>query len=476
VKMQWYVLVSPALLLASGSLLAAPVSDIERFQQDDGALNLYLRSVQIDVNSRNDLVENTFGGFPDGNKLGAHAIGAILDYNSPYLMNTIGFDASYYAVGKIDSEDNSMGLLQDDEERKGFSKLGQAYAKAKLQYGGVTVHGQIGRGRFESATVKTRDTRVAPDSYSGARAEFDVDSFTMFGFDSKFEFDAVRITGASLRDEKQFSSLESLSGEKINHVTSLGMALDAKLLKIKLGYGVAQNFNENKIFDITLRAPLPGESGMLVNYQYHKSEANGDVWEKDLLAGKSPFEKESNFRNLNVGYKNGAFRAGVSLAKTSADSGQVTPFGTKAVGHSYFDHGRNVIGSNDPWTITGNDFNNDGELTKQIAVEFDMNKTNITSNPLDGITFLVIHKVGEFDATNPIPMLTGGVPVSERVVEKQTEYRAYYRFDEKDYSGVTAGLSYTDYEINKDFVSLVSKQPSNVVSGNELRVYIDYAF
>ena len=62
------------------------------------------------------------------------------------------------------------------------------------------------------------------------------------------------------------------------------------------------------------------------------------------------------------------------------------------------------------------------------------------------------------------------------VTESQAEYRLNYRFEEKDYQGVSVGVIYTRYWIDQDFVALVSAQPNNVVNGKEIRVYVDYAF
>ena len=463
------------ILLASETTIAASISDIERFQKDDGALNLYLRSVQINVKSKNDLIENDFGGFPDGSRLGGHAVGAILDYNSPYLADSVGIDASYYAVGEVAAEDNSMGLLQDEKKRS-FVKLGQAYLKGRYRSDNYTISGQFGRGRFESATVSTRDTRVAPDSYFGGRVALSVTGPAVFGLDTSLKLDGVRITQSSLRNNGGFDFIRSESNQRIKNVTSVGAEFDMKVLKVMYGAGIASEFNKNQVLKISLKAPLPNDGGVILNYQHHKLSGFGDIWEKDFLSGASAYESEANFRNINIGYVNGGFRAGISLAKTRAKSGRTTPFGTEVVGYAYLDHGSNVIGNYDAWTLIGNDFNNDGEVTRQIAFEYDMNKTNLTSNPLDGVVFGIIHKIGKFDATDPMPLFLGGDPAIRNVMERQTEYHIYYRFDEKDYSGISAGMAYTNYNINKDFVALVAAQNSNVVTGDELRIYVDYAF
>ena len=411
-----------------------------------------------------------------GGRYGGQALGLLLDYNSPYLADIIGFDASYYAVGNINSRENSMDLLQDDGSHHSFAKLGQAYIKARYQNDGLSLFGQFGRARFESSTINSTDTRVAPDTYFGGRGEISYTGFSTFGLESKLDFNAVRITKSSLRDVEKFESIHSESGQKIDNVTSISATYDMKALKLNYGLGIAKDFNKNQVVDVSLKLPLPNESGFIVNYQHHKLSANGDIWKQDYLQGQSAYKDEATLRNLNFGYVHAPFRVGLSFTKAKAPSGRKTRFGTDVLGYAYEKKKKNVNGNNDPWTYSGNDFNNDGEFTKQLAFEYDIGKTDIQNDFLRGIKFSVIHKVGTFNATDPTPMLVGSAPVERKVKEKQTEYRVFYRFDEKDYAGLSTGLAFTKYKINHDFVPLISAQSNNVLSGQELRLYIDYAF
>src|SRR3546814_7445588 len=118
----------------------------------------------------------------------------------------------------------------------------------------------------------------------------------------------------------------------------------------------------------------------------------------------------------------------------------------------------------DAWTRSGNDFNNHGERTWQVGAEYDLGGVSLLGASLDGFKVMALYKQGNFDAVNPF----SGQKTD--VWERQNEYRVYYRFDEKEYAGLSVGLIYIDYRIDHDFVALVYAQPNNVDSGSEDRV------
>ncbi|MFK5953085.1 MAG: hypothetical protein QM498_08505, partial [Desulfobacterium sp.] len=225
------------------------------------------------------------------------------------------------------------------------------------------------------------------------------------------------------------------------------------------------------------------EGGIMLDTKLFKYKANGKIWETDLVAGDAAYDDEAKLYNVNLGasYKSsyGKFRFGLSYTKCDTELSTFTSFGTPMLGYAYLDHAENMASRREAWTISGNDFNNEGEQAWQIAVEYRLPSSlgkNITPFPLDDITFMFIYREGFFDALNPLPLLSGGIPIMTDIKERQAEYRAYYRFDEEKYSGVSIGMAFIDYRINEDFVALVSAQPNNVMTGREFRLYIDYAF
>lgn len=203
---------------------------------------------------------------------------------------------------------------------------------------------------------------------------------------------------------------------------------------------------------------------MVLDTQYYEFQKAGRIWERDWEAGEAAYEDDATWLNINLGLLLDKVRLGLSFSETHAklNNGQL--------GYAYFDHGDNVDGRMDAWTRSGNDFNNDGERTWQIGAEYDLSGHSLLGASLDGFKVMTIYKQGEFDATDPFSGRRTDV------TERQNEYRLYYRFDEKEYAGLSVGLIYIDYRIDQDFVVLVSAQPDNVVSGSEARVYLDYAF
>lgn len=451
-------------LVASGSCFSATISYPDRFQHE-GKLNAYLRSVYINTRISNDLIEDRFGGFPDGAELGGTGVGAIVDYNSGYWAGVVGFDASLYGVAMIDSKDNGRDLFDDtDGTNGGFAKVGQSYLKVRYEGDGWNADSQVGRGRFDAGTLVTLDTRIVPGSYQGGRAHLNFTDMGLGPLPGTLGFATAYINRSSPRDREEFEHLLSQTGEEIKDLYTYGVKYDLKAIELGYDHGVSRDFNENTRYGLTLKAPLGKSAGLILDTQYYEFKKGGRIWERDWLAGQAAYEDEATWLNVNLGVLLDKLRLGVSYSKTQAElnNGQL--------GYAYFDHADNVDGRMDAWTRSGNDFNNHGERTWQVGAEYDLSGLSLFGAPLDGFKVMTIYKQGAFDAVDPFNARRTDVK------ERQNEYRLYYRFDEKEYAGLSVGMIYIDYRIDKDFVALVSAQPDNVVSGSEARVYLDYAF
>ncbi|MBL7252115.1 OprD family outer membrane porin [Alcanivorax marinus] len=449
---------------APTQVMAVSINDYDR-TGNDGELNVYMRAVHIDTRIENDLMDDLFGGIPIGERLGGTALGVVTDYESRYWMDSIGFDASLYGVAKIDARPEDRDLFDDTSgDSKSFGKLGQA--NLKFRHGGEhwLAAFQAGRGRFDAGTVVTKDTRAVPGSYQGARGQMRFEGLDIGPLPGVLSLDAAYINRTSPRDREDFEKIVSESGEEITDIKTFGVEYDARLIALKFARGVARDFNRNTSYGLTLRASIGEDGGVLLETQYYDFQKEGELWDHDWASGDAAYDDDANWLNVNLGVEIARWGLGLSYSKSEAE------LSNGMLGYAYFDHGDNADGLMDAWTRSGNDFNNDGEEAWQIGVQYDFSGHSLGRIPLDGVNAMAIFKRGEFDATNP---LSG---VSSEVEEKQLEYRLNYRFDEPEHEGVSVGLIYTRYWINEDFVALVSAQPDNVLNGEELRVYVDYAF
>ena len=458
------VVLATAMFGAQLPAVASTIHDYDR-TNNSGKFNVYLRTVHIDTRIENELIENNFGGFPFGDRLGGTALGLVADYNSGYWQDSIGFDASFYGVAKIDARPEDRELFDDTSgTSKGFAKLGQANLKFRRGGENWTAVLQTGRGRFDAGTVSTLDTRAVPGSLQGARAQFAIEGLDIGPLPGVLNIDGAYFNRVSPRDREDFEKILSNSGEQIDDIKTFGIGYDAKLFALRYARGVAADFNKNTSYGVTLRAPIGKRGGAIFESLYYDMRSDGDVWQRDWAVGDAGFDDKATWLNLNLGLQVDSWSLGLSYSKTKAEltNGQL--------GYAYFDHGDNVDGRMDAWTRSGNDFNNDGEETWQIAGKYDFKNASLGGLSLDGFNVMALFKRGEFDATNPFTR------TSTSIQESQAEYRLNYRFEEKDYQGLSVGVIYTRYWINEDFVALVSAQPNNVVNGKELRVYMDYAF
>ena len=451
-------------VLFSTSAAAENIHDLESPSSND-MFNLYLRALHIDTRIENDIIEDNFGGFPFGDRLGGTALGVVADFDSGFWRDTLGVEASVYGVAKLDARTEDRDLFDDTSgESKGFAKLGQA--NLKFRRGGERWHTQLqaGRGRFDAGTVVTMDTRAAPGSLQGARVQAQVSGLDIGPLPGVLSIDGAYIDRTSPRDREDFERIQSNSGVEIDDLTTFGISYDARLFELKYATGVARDFNQNTKYGLTLRAPIGQRGGVILESQYYDFSRDGDIWDQDLLAGEAGYDDKANWLNINLGLQIDRWGLGLSYSRTRAE------LSNGMLGYAFFDHGENVDGLMDAWTRSGNDFNNDGEKTWQLAGQYDFTGHSLSGISLDGFNAMVLYKRGEFDAVNPFTNTNTGVR------ESQIEYRLGYRFEEPGYKGLSVGIIYTDYRINEDFVALVSAQPNSVVNGRELRVYMDYAF
>ncbi|MGM3390142.1 OprD family porin [Stutzerimonas stutzeri] len=424
-----------------------------------------MRAVHIDTRIENGLVEDRFGGFPFGDRLGGTALGLVADYNSGYWRDSIGFDASFYGVAKLDARQENRDLFDDTSgESEGFAKLGQANLKLRHSGEHWSALLQTGRGRFDAGTVVTLDTRAVPGSLQGVRGQVQVEGLDIGQLPGVLNVDGAYINRVSPRDREDFERIRSIGGYEVDDIHTFSIGYDAKLFALKFAQGVANDFNRNTGYSLTLRAPLGERSGAIFETQYYDFRRDGDIWDRDWLSGDAAYDEKANWLNLNLGLKLDHWSFGLSYSKTRAE------LSNGKLGYAFFDHGENVDGLMDAWTRSGNDFNNDGETTWQLAGKYEFDGRSLAGIPLDGFNVMALFKRGRFDADDPF----SGMSID--VTESQAEYRLNYRFEEQDYQGLSVGLIYTRYWINQDFVALVSAQPNNVVNGKEVRMYIDYAF
>lgn len=457
----WSVLICAA---ACHDARAANISAVNRFKDED-RLNVYLRAVHIDTQAKNNLIENRLGGLPAGGHFGGTAVGAIVDYNSKYYADVIGFDASLYGVAPIESQDSSQELLDDRHgHNEGFFKVGQSYLKVRHLDETWSADMQLGRGRFDAGTIESLDTRVVPETYQGARSHLTFTDVGIGPLPGKLVLESAFIDQASPRDRGEFIHLRSEGKAPIDNVYTYGINYNLKALEFGYVRGVAKDYNENTGYTFIARMPLGKQYAAILDVSHYRFKRAGAVWDQDWRSGHAAYDDHASWTNLNVGFRAGKLLAGISYAKANAK------LSNGKLGYAYFYHGADVSGASNVWTRSGNDFNNDGEHAWQLAAEYDLAGLSLFGVPLEGFKAAALFKRGTFDAQNPFDQRVANVK------ERQNEYRLYYRFDEEHRSGLSVGIIYTDYHINEDFVAVISAQPDNVLTGKELRTYIDYAF
>ena len=452
-------------LLIAGGASAAKMSPANDYNKEN-EIDVYLRLLTIDTRLENDRIESRPGGFPHGDRVGATALGLAADYHSAYFYDWIGFEGSFYGVAGIDSREDSRSLLNDRHgDNHGFGYLGQSYVKMRHLGAGWSADMQAGRGRLDVGTIRTKHTRAIPGSVQGVRGHLDMTMPELAGEAGKLRFEAGLVDKTSPRDIPDYEELASETDQPIDFAYSYAVSYKRKRFEGELAQGVARDFNRNTRYRLTYRLPLSKRWLLLLNGQYYDFQKNGHLWREDVSAGKAAYADHADWLNLNVLVANPRFHIGLSHSRIHAK------LEGDRVGYAYYDHASNLNGKIYTWTSYGNDFNNDGESVWQLLFNYKLNGYHLASVPLDGFEISGQYRQGSFDAPNPF---AGGA--EEKATERLSVLGLSYYFDERTRKGLSMSVSYARYTMDKDYVVFVAAQSSSVVTNNEIRFYLDYAF
>ncbi|MBS0347611.1 MAG: OprD family outer membrane porin [Proteobacteria bacterium] len=145
---------------SSGAALAA---EPEHFLEIVGRLNAFT--------DRNQAFPTSSVPNPSHAKYDQTALGVQVNYRSPFYLNFIGVDASYYGVAKLgDSGVPTSNILDVGNNGKLADQFGTlAVAAVKMKFG-ETAGLKLGRQLQDSLLLKSTSTRAVPDTYSGISA------------------------------------------------------------------------------------------------------------------------------------------------------------------------------------------------------------------------------------------------------------------------------------------------------------------
>ena len=461
---------------SSGSYFEDEMSSFMDFNSLEARIRLvdYLREKDPYVKEKNTAKEPKV-------KEGGTAAAVQLNFRSGWFADAVGFDASLYSVGNLNSpydEDRDLFLttyhLDSDNKTKhyrhtGYSKLGQAYVKAKLQLDDdedpiLTFKG--GRERIYTGLIAGSSSRSLPSSWQG----IDIGG----GF-AGLSYGFAWVDKVSLRNSSNFEELKSFKrkgspngvkiaadgtssnttttksdAEKIDSIWGLEVAYE--IMGLKLSYMDAHakdflysyNLNAGYTFDVT------DDLNLGFNLMYYKAKEDGKLWTGYTWVPS--FNKDANIKHFNITTSISGIELLLGYSKTEAKL--VDDKNQKLLGKYYYDFGQNTYGGFMlPTSPLIGDFFYDGEKAWVLSASYKFDEF------VPGLSAAASYTSGD-----------GFKKKGVSLKEKETDFDIQYAFQGAALDGLSFRFRYGIYKPDgklKDGTDFGRKT-------TERRIYLEY--
>ncbi len=372
---------------------------------------------------------------------GAWTAGLTLDAKSGYAWDMIGFDASLYNADKLYMDENNVRnnqLLNSANE--GFTKIGQAYIKAKFGNDQISGKFKAGRQIIYTGLISSSGSRTVPSSWQGY-------NLTGQAYGVKYGF--AYVDKMSLRNEAGFDHLIDFSGKRIDYVA--GGQLSYKMDGLKLVYrnGFAKNYLQAHNVQLGYTFALADDSSLTVDTRYFTTKKDGNQW--DGTAWYAPaFDDKAQYLSLNASMDYNSWKFVAAVAKTKAES-------SKGLGKYYYDFGRNTHGIwSGKTSAFGENFFYDDEVAYKIGAEYDFADMGVKGLLL-GYAF---HYGSGMKAAN-----------GKDVGEYEHDFLVQYKFQQPALKGLSYKLKYGYYKNDNALRNTIG-----FGKRNDLRTWLDYKF
>ena len=261
---------------------------------DDSSFDIKLRNVYFDKDYENSA---------DDWKQWAQGIEA--NFKSGYIGDVIGFDASYYGALKLDHAGADTGgqLLGGDQGDHGYSKLGQAYLKAKLGDDNLGFYGQAGLMTMGKGLISSSGSRTTPSSFRGAHGEVNINDFAVY---------SSYVDQISQRASNGYDKLVNHAGKEIDNAYQFGGTYNANNVSAELVYLESKDYQKQYLADLGYTLPLNDDMSLFIGGIYQEAKKGGDLWD-------GSFDDKAKHYNLNTKLSMGELALTLSYAKTKAE-------------------------------------------------------------------------------------------------------------------------------------------------------------
>lgn len=242
------------------------------------------------------------------------ALGAELNYRSPFWGDVIGIDASAYGVLKLNDSGNPTSQLvevaNDGQLQDGYLALGQALVKLKWDQLAMV---KVGRQLHESILLKSTNNRAVPDTYSGVSASLrPVEGLRIHGA----VYDRWR---ARTTDDYEKFRTEAAGNNRIDYIAVLGASYANGPFVLNAEYLNSKSYLSKYGLVAAYTTPLQGSSLKLSSGAFWSRDAGslfvcGAEREMDC-SGSSRIDNDGVGVFVDADWKIGNFTVGGAVAK-----------------------------------------------------------------------------------------------------------------------------------------------------------------
>lgn len=324
-----------------------------------------------------------------------------LDYVSDYYKDSIGFDASLYAVTKLYADKNTAGLPLLDENGDGFSKIGQANIKLKPT---DNLELRLGRMRIISPLLIDTDGRSEPSTREAFKADLQLGGAKLYGIYS---------TGVSTSGQDSFSRY---TDDDDGVVILGGRYRFGNGLGVHLAHGQLKDAKRQTFINASYGIPV-GEDNLSFDLYHYMAKGIGD--QSNLADATGPDgQLDTYLSSVAISYAHKDLTYAVSYQRVGDDLYEPSWDG--------FRNDKSVLWTNNSVQIL--DFYNPHEESLQLRVDY-------APSSVPGLTLMTRYTEGDYEVAG------------ETLEDKEFNLEAMYELQQGWAKGLSLQLRYADVTI-----------------------------
>jgi len=324
--------------------------------QTPPAKNRVWQDAQVDIKLRNYwkyLKENEAQPVTVHNAWGQ---AVTLDFQSGYLWDRLGFDATYTGAVKLGASDyfSTRGLLYDSggnmkkEDAHGFSKFGQRYLKLKLGDRALGLKAKAGWQELKNFGVLTSTNRLSRNSYAGYSGSLNR---------GNTQLDIGFFTKTLRHDSGKTLSLQTQSGGKVDAIYTGSLSYKDQQTALLYAFGEAKDYQRRHVI----------EAAYTLSPRWHFSSqiygSQGLENYKNMPASKRSFDNHAWHYVGEAKWTQDAWTQRLAAAWTSAPKKNATGYYVRPLT-------KNSRGRFNSLTSAGKDYTRDKELALVSLSEY----------------------------------------------------------------------------------------------------------